>query len=79
MLEIIFRRSADKCQNRRQSCQLGVNLCVLGTEACWSLKGTDLNWQGGVSRDRPAEPFDPAKFLWYRKPICCYVQPAGWI
>ena len=30
MLEIIFRRTADKCQNRRQSCQLGVNLASLG-------------------------------------------------
>ncbi len=30
MLETILRRTADKCQNRRQPCQLGVNLGVLG-------------------------------------------------
>ena len=35
MLEIFELHAFAKCQNRRQSCQLGVNLGDFGPKRCW--------------------------------------------
>ncbi len=42
VLEIIFRHSFAKCQNRCQPCQLGVNLGDFGTDAAPSRDGRKL-------------------------------------